>query len=204
MGTRHLLAVQIDNEYKIAQYGQWDGYPDGQGASILEFLLGDYKKQKFIDQLRKLSWITGEEHEARWAECGKKPDAEWVDMEISGKFTKKWPELGRDCGSGILRYIQESDEPLKLKDNIDFAKDSLFCEWAYVVDIDKGTFEVFSGFNTKPLDTSERFYTEEPPELSHDGGMEYYPVRLIKSYQLDKLPTQTAFIKDLAEKDDDE
>lgn len=27
MGTRHLIAVQIDGAYKIAQYGQWDGNP---------------------------------------------------------------------------------------------------------------------------------------------------------------------------------
>ena len=30
MGTRHLIAVQLDGEYKIAQYGQWDGYPEGK------------------------------------------------------------------------------------------------------------------------------------------------------------------------------
>ena len=38
MGTRHLICVVSDNQYRIAQYGQWDGYPEGQGAAILEFL----------------------------------------------------------------------------------------------------------------------------------------------------------------------
>ena len=38
MGTRHLIAVQLDGEYKIAQYGQWDGYPDGKGIDVLHFL----------------------------------------------------------------------------------------------------------------------------------------------------------------------
>lgn len=28
MGTRHLTAVVIDGDYKVAQYGQWDGYPE--------------------------------------------------------------------------------------------------------------------------------------------------------------------------------
>lgn len=32
MGTRNLTAVYIDGEYKVAQYGQWDGYPEGPGA----------------------------------------------------------------------------------------------------------------------------------------------------------------------------
>ena len=26
MGTRNLTAVFMDGEYKVAQYGQWDGY----------------------------------------------------------------------------------------------------------------------------------------------------------------------------------
>ena len=38
MGTRHLICVVSDGDYKVAQYGQWDGYPSGQGAAILEFL----------------------------------------------------------------------------------------------------------------------------------------------------------------------
>ena len=38
MGTRHLICAISDDEYRIAQYGQWDGYPEGQGAAILEFL----------------------------------------------------------------------------------------------------------------------------------------------------------------------
>lgn len=26
MGTRNLTVVYIDGKYKVAQYGQWDGY----------------------------------------------------------------------------------------------------------------------------------------------------------------------------------
>lgn len=37
MGTRGLTAVMVDGEYKVAQYGQWDHYPDGQGKTALAF-----------------------------------------------------------------------------------------------------------------------------------------------------------------------
>ena len=38
MGTRNLTMVIQNQETKIAQYGQWDGFPDGQGITILTFL----------------------------------------------------------------------------------------------------------------------------------------------------------------------
>ena len=31
MGTRNLTMVIQDQQTRIAQYGQWDGFPDGQG-----------------------------------------------------------------------------------------------------------------------------------------------------------------------------
>ena len=38
MGTRNLTCVIKDGKYRVAQYGQWDGYPEGQGMNILNFL----------------------------------------------------------------------------------------------------------------------------------------------------------------------
>jgi len=37
MGTRHLICVVKGKEYIVAQYGQWDGYPTGQGIGVLNF-----------------------------------------------------------------------------------------------------------------------------------------------------------------------
>ena len=51
MGTRNLTAVYIDGEYKVAQYGQWDGYPEGQGMTALTFL----RDKMDTNSLRRLS-----------------------------------------------------------------------------------------------------------------------------------------------------
>ena len=49
MGTRNLTCVVKNGEFVVAQYGQWDGYPDGNGFKILEFLekinLDDFNKK---------------------------------------------------------------------------------------------------------------------------------------------------------------
>ena len=49
MGTRSLIAVKSNEKYKIAQYSQWDGYPDGQGKTVLEFLRSIVKKGRVIE-----------------------------------------------------------------------------------------------------------------------------------------------------------
>ena len=38
MGTRNLTMVISNGKTKVAQYGQWDGYPDGQGMTALSTL----------------------------------------------------------------------------------------------------------------------------------------------------------------------
>ena len=38
MGTRHLILVYYKGKYHIAQYGQWDGHPRGQGVTVLGFV----------------------------------------------------------------------------------------------------------------------------------------------------------------------
>ena len=34
MGTRHLTIVQKNGEYRVAQYGQFDGYPSYTGKKF--------------------------------------------------------------------------------------------------------------------------------------------------------------------------
>lgn len=48
MGTRHIIAVVADDEYKIAQYGQWDGYPSGAVTNASRVI----KKMSTEDVLR--------------------------------------------------------------------------------------------------------------------------------------------------------
>ena len=61
MGTRNLTAVFIDGEYKVAQYGQWDGYPGGQGMTALHFLRDEMEEERFKDAVRKSVFIDPKE-----------------------------------------------------------------------------------------------------------------------------------------------
>lgn len=192
MGTRNLTCVFKDGEYKVAQYGQWDGYPAGVGLEILTFL--HEWANELAYELVNVDWITEEEREATWEGYGRSEDG-YVEMHQYELWSEEYPELSRDTGGKILARIREFSPSerkpkLKLENSLSFAADSLFCEWAYVVDYDKGTFEVYEGFNKEALTPMERFFEFDNPKE------EYRPVKLKKAYPLNALPSVEKFLED--------
>lgn len=206
MGTRHMIGVVKDGIPRIAQYGRLDGYPSGQGLSVLEFL-----KTNKVDNLKrnagKCSFLSDAEYKALWLiECGIDIDKErFVKIEMSDKFHSAYPQFSGDMSSGILDFVANSEkEEISLLDNYDFAADSLFCEWAYVIDFDKNTFEVYKGFNKEPLADDERFCRDKPKERAEGVENEYYPVKLKAEFKLSKLPSDTAFLNICEPQDEEE
>ena len=194
MGTRNLTAVILNGEFKVAQYGQWDGYPSGQGLTALGFLRDGMKPERFVERLKACRWITEEEYSRGLISAGANPDAEFISMEVGERFKKAFPYLDRDNGAKILNMIQDSTGEVLLRDSHEFASDSLFCEWAYVIDLDKRTFEVYRGFNNDPLPDGERFSSYPIREKSSDGTP-YYPIKHVMTFSLDALPTDDKFLK---------
>lgn len=181
--------VYKNGEYKVAQYGQWDGYPEALGASILNFL-HNINLDMFRSRIDNVSFLNQEDFDEinKHIESAREiiPKYEWQKM---------YPELSRDTGGDILSMIMFKDKT-KLKNSIEFAADSVFCEWAYVIDLDKNVFEVYRGFNEKPLNENERFYF-----LEEKAKGKYHPVVFVKSYKLDELPDEKIFISDFTDEE---
>lgn len=183
MGTRNLTAVYIDGEYKIAQYGQWDGYPEGQGKTALEFarvIADKYTRAEFAEKVRKCRFITEAETKERQF---------MIDSGAVKNWPSVWPELSRDTCADILWMVGRSYDGLVLVNDLDFAAQSLFCEWAWVIDLDAGTFEGYEGFNETPLTEGERFFF-----LNDKVKHGYHPVKLVAKWSLDDLPTYEDFL----------
>jgi len=199
MGTRNLTMVISNGETKVAQYGQWDGYPSGNGVVVLDFLstnnLDDFKKK-----LSKVKFMNGSKEKEinKWLKtigC----ENGWMTMDQSKLYQEKYPYLTRDNGAKILQMIMDgTEDEIWITDSTDFAADSLFCEWAYLVDLDKNVLEVYEGFNKNPLTIEDRFFNLT------DKESEYYPIKLIKSYPLNNLPLEGEFIKDLETKEEEQ
>lgn len=186
MGTRHLICVYHKGEYKVAQYGQWDGYPSGQGLTALSFLKQPGNIEKLRAALHKVRFLepAGRDkeliasYEANAPEWSSQPDNRTDEQ-------KRWfsTYISRDIGANILKNIAFSEEnEIVLRNSIDFAGDSAFCEYAYVVDLDKYQFEIYKGFNHQPLDESERFASIKCERS------DYRQVKFLASFSLNSLP----------------
>lgn len=130
MGTRNSTLVKLDGEIKVEQYGQWDGYPTGQGATVQDFLktvnLEDFKKK-----VKKLGVWTDKEvddivqgHEQYFIGA----NTDWATQ---------YPELSRDTGAGILQLIADGEVTKVVL--YPFKDDGLMCEYWYELDLDKET-----------------------------------------------------------------
>lgn len=190
MGTRNLTVVVFGGVVRVAQYGQWDGYPSGNGVKILDFLR-NRMNSIFFSRLLRTKFISDEEIKTKWKSAGA-DDSGWVGMNVSEKFKETNYQLSRDCGASVLEFIQNSDaEVIELDDSFVFGGDSLFCEWAYVLDLDNNTLEVYRGFNEKTLGGVGRFAHLETV------GENYKPIKLIKKYDLSELPQKRDFVREL-------
>lgn len=180
MSTRNLTIVYLDGEYKVAQYGLYDGYPSGQGVISLEFahLLGKYDSvyDAFKSAVR---------------------NCRYPGLDENGEFDGDKITLGGDVCAEILSFIMKHNGA-DLIDDINFAADSLFCEWAYVIDLDNNTFNVYRGFNKEPLRENDRFYFLQQSAPMYGG---YYPIKLLRSYPLNNLPSVSVFVDECEAED---
>jgi hypothetical protein len=131
MGTRNSTVVISKGKIKVAQYGQWDGYPSGVGVGVLKFLrntnLSEFKKK--VDSLELLT----------------DEDVEIINKEIKAG-NREFPEYHRDTAEGILTLIDEEkiwNNKIQPDSTITF--NSLigeWCEWSYIIDLDENTLTV--------------------------------------------------------------
>lgn len=173
MGTRNLICVVQDGEFKVAQYAQFDGHPTRTGEKIRQFLVREYaedKLKKFTAQIA----LTVEATEEALSEA-------YDAMKTLGdRWSRQYPQFSRDTGPDILDWILEEEAPA-VNSQLSFGGESLFCEWAYVINLDECTLEIYRGFNKKPVSKDNPFKAFE------NKSDDYKAVRLKAELEISKL-----------------
>jgi hypothetical protein len=127
MGTRNLTKViDKDGVTKVAQYGQWDGYPSGQGVTALYHAENHRLIESKLDKLHFLTDSEIENINSLLAASGQ-------------PVGEVYPTLSRDTCADILGYVAYAN-PVSLVDSSDFENDELFCEAVYTLDFQKKKF----------------------------------------------------------------
>ena len=143
MGTRGLTIVRKDGKNVIAQYGQWDHSPEGQGTTILNFISNPDNLNRLESNLSLCRFIDDNEME-KLMEGYETNNGFWT-FEEADRFASVHPQLSRDMGGQILEFVANATNEVMLRDDADFAKDTLFCEGVYRIDFDTREFWVQYG-----------------------------------------------------------
>jgi len=155
MGTRNLtLVINKVGETKVAQYGQWDGYPSGQGATILNFLRKKGYKEKLLKALNKVRFLD------IW---GKDRDLYLTPYSDLSDVKKKWFDsfISRDVGGGILENIANAKETeILLRNDSDLMFNSDI-EYSYIVDFYRN--ELVCNYHYNKIHTLETFNLDNLP-----------------------------------------
>ena len=139
MGTRGAYGFRINEQDKVT-YNHFDSYPDWLGRKVME-----YVSQTPLNSMRQTASsivLVGEETKpsADLIEMYKK----YADLHVSTRKYEEWYCLLRKTQGDLFPY---NDDLRHMIDSQLFLTDSLFCEWAYIVNLDSERLEVYKGFN---------------------------------------------------------
>jgi hypothetical protein len=116
MGTRAIICIYHAARFVSAQGVSGDGYPEGAGLTILRWLLVEGNTARLLEKI----------HLVR----PPPPDRDPTNHENT--FIS-------------MNSIATSSSPIEHVCKLDFASEGLFCEWAYVVDLDAVVLQLYEG-----------------------------------------------------------
>jgi len=137
MGTSMMLIVQKDNELKVAQYDNWDGYPLGNGIKIFKNLkLSNINE--FYKAISKTVFFNKYETKIYLDALSKPISQLTIDIPDS---------IMQTCDS-LIEYLNETENNIKL---INYIESLDACNYVYFINFDNRSYEIyynhFSGYS---------------------------------------------------------
>ena len=184
MGTRGAYGFRSEGKDYLT-YNHYDSYPSGLGddlaSQIRAVIASGTTVETLRQQVRDMRVIANEDDEPS-AEDREKYAHLWAEVSTG----LDWYSLLREMQGDLGAHLQEG---LMIDGNA-FIMDSLFCEYAYILNLDDETFEVYQGFQDT-LHNEGRYGGEVPdPEPYASGHMpsKYYGCRLVATFPMAAIP----------------
>ncbi len=204
MGTRGLVGIKVNGKYS-GYYNHFDSYPDGLGHGMIEFV-----KKLDASNIETMKYNC---ENLIIVEANSEPTKEEIDKYC--QFSNSKVRSGTDWYS-LLRNIQGADyldailrgKLSHIFNDIGFIRDSLFCEYAYILNLDELTLDFYRGFqhNAQEFNPFGDAYEESV------SGTLYYPcakilsipLGLIKQYEVKQIVQIMISTIVIIEKEEDE
>ena len=190
MSTRGAFGFRINGKDKVT-YNHSDSYYSWLMCKLIKQINEHADLFKDMGKLKKLA------NKIKLVKEGKAPKLDLVKKVKDWNEAHKIETLNLNVGAndentwycllrgihGHLDYFLDGF-PVMI-DSLSFLGDSLFCEYAYIVNFDTGMFEIYEGFNKKSGGRGR--YAEMGGEPCYDGGPIYFGVVLVAEIPLEKL-----------------
>ena len=190
MGTRGIMGFAIEGEERLA-YNHYDSYPESLGVDMLNWATG-------VTRAEGWDAVKEQARALRYVETDKPTPEELKAL----RFTHD-PKVSE--GNDWYAALRDTQgDPAKtlavglMEDGHEFAQDSLFCEWGYVVDLDHMRLEVYRGFQHEPH-SEGRFAGGPGYDAGGTGGGHYEPIKLVGAWSLTEPPSEQEFLEALRE-----
>lgn len=175
MGTRGAVGFRVGKQDKVT-YNHFDSYPSGLGQEVLDFI-----------QANSVESLTKAAENIQMIDMSVKPTKEqikvcepWTDLTVSEQSTEDWYCLTRLAQGNLNAYVEGLPY---MNDSSSFLLDSLFCEYAYIINLDSKKLEFYSGFNQKQRECKGRYASLK--REGRDSG--YFGVVLIMQIPLESI-----------------
>ncbi|KAH6654221.1 hypothetical protein BKA67DRAFT_691276 [Truncatella angustata] len=126
------------DQYRIAQYSQWNGRPDVQGVTILSFVREVLNSPKLGTALYKNNNnLLCRPIDARAAPRVTVEETKlWCEAGCPSADLKPYPLTSRKTGATVLDLVADATELGHVIKQIGYLSDSIFYECADVLDLD--------------------------------------------------------------------
>ena len=186
MSTRGAVGFRIDGVDKIT-YNHSDSYPSWLGEQVTAFIRKNRRNGKLFNRVvKEVKTIRVVDSDSIPTQADQTRYAHLFQNVSTGKRTE-WYALIRGLQGNLEGMV---DEGIMLDGQITM-NESLYTEWAYIVNLDTNTLEIYRGFvhepgkgryadavPTAPVDWTPRYNSEQF----------YFPVTLIAEIPFSNVP----------------
>jgi hypothetical protein len=194
MGTRGINGFVVKGKH-YGQYNQFDTYPSGMGKDMVKLARLITKNEgwnKFRKNAEKVQDIGETTNDTALIE----KYSSYTDLQVSNQVeTDTYCLLRHLQGVKLLEEIYKG-RCLHIRDNMEFVKDSLFCEYAYFFNLDSMVIEFWKGFQKEP-----QMWNPFGTSPNSDG---YYPIKLVGVFQLSRIPRNWADVFGVYDEEENE